>query len=398
MDTLTCQTDESPAADTLALATARWQQSLERATAIIGRLAHDFGNHLTGIIGFAELAQSQVPANTLAQQYIKEVCHSGKLATSWLKTLQWINRRALPAFEPANLSDIVREQQARAEAEWDGAPQLQLDVAPDLPPVRVEGQALREALQQLLGNAREAIHGAGVVTLSARVATLSVEECRCWLGGPRPGPQVEISIQDTGTGFAVDQERLWNECFYSTKPRHRGLGLLVAFGIARGFGGGLRLGPHPQQGALVRLAFPAATPAPPTAPARPAGPITRILVVDDEPAVLKLINEVLTGAGFELTTMSHPREALAAFTRAPFDVVVTDIAMPDMSGFELASRLQAHRPATRFLFISGQESHSGAQARKWLRDWTLLRKPFDPPTLLSAVLALAGTPGGEPAK
>ena len=112
-------------------------------------------------------------------------------------------------------------------------------------------------MAQLLDNAREAIPGHGMITLAARAVHLGAGDCQELLGNPQPGAFVAITITDTGVGLPPTiQERLFTEFFVSTKPGRRGLGLLTIFWIVQSYQGGMRFGPHPEQGTVVSVFLP----------------------------------------------------------------------------------------------------------------------------------------------
>jgi CheY-like chemotaxis protein len=255
--------------------------------------------------------------------------------------------------------------------------------------VAVDGEPLRDMLRQLLDNAREAIADRGVVTLSARTADLSAHDCLELIGNARPGRHVEVIITDTGSGLSPEaRRRLFADVFFSTKNRQRGLGLAMVYAYLAACQGGLRFGPDPEQGTAVRLYLPVATE--PCAAAQPvqvelcAAPI---LVVDDDPMVLEMVCRFLTQSGYRVQGTTEPAKAVDLFAAAaePFCLVVSDVAMPGMNGYEMANRLLTLKPSTRVLFISGHADCNAAEGQA--RDFQLLKKPFEPRALLHAVAA-----------
>jgi signal transduction histidine kinase/ActR/RegA family two-component response regulator len=366
---------------------ARVQGALEKASQITGRLAHDFGNVLTGILGFSELSLAQIPANSLPRRYADEVWQSAHQGAIWVQKLQLFSRRRSQAFLPASLPAVVAEEEARVRPVWKSAVALHVALPSELPAVAVDGESLREVLAQLLDNAREAIAGEGVVTLSARLVELTGPDCQELLGNTAPGPHVEITIADSGCGFSPDtRRRLFVDLFLSTKPRHRGLGLAVVYGILQTYRGGLRFGPDPAQGSAVRVYLPQLA-APPTQVVRSSpGPASgaRILVVDDDPLTLRFLCSVLESAGYRVQSAAGAAEALALYTSG-IDLVLTDIVMPQTNGFELARRLQARNPAVKLFFISSHATGQDWPSEEALRHFDLLAKPFRPEILLRAV-------------
>jgi signal transduction histidine kinase/CheY-like chemotaxis protein len=376
-----------------ALERARLQQHLEEAAAVAGRLAHDFGNLLTGIIGFAELSLAQLPPDSVPHSYISEVWQSGQHGARWVSRLRLFSRRRPPEFWPASPAALIREEEARLRPAWGSAAALEVRLPTDLPPVALDGESVRQVLAELLENAREAVPAGGAVIVSASACTLGPADCAALLGSAAPGRHVELVVTDAGPGLGPEgRRRLFREVFYSTKPRHRGLGLAVVYGILRAYGGGFRLDPDTGAGTTVRVYLPAAAvPAPESAgPAEPApdAAAPHLLVVDDDPLVLQLICSILKNAGYRVQGATGPAEALERYRTAaePFALVLTDVVMPGMNGFELVRRLQQRDWAVNALFISSQVPGPGGRADEpGLTQFELLEKPFRRDALLRAV-------------
>ncbi len=384
------------------------KRQVESAAALTGRLAHDFGNVLTGILGFTELSLAQLPADSLPGRYLREVWQSAQQGAQWVNQLQLFSRRTPPPFWPAHLPPIVQEETSRLRAAWGGDIALLAALAEDLPPLAMDAESLKQLLRPLFDNAREAIAGKGVVTISARTTDLTAADCLDLLGSARPGRFVEITITDTGQGLSPQvRRRLFRDLFVSSKPRHRGLGLAVVYGLVQAFGGGLRFGPDPAQGTAVCLFLPLAGPGGErpvltgrlTPAARLPEPAAHILVVDDDRMILESVCTVLENAGHRVKAAPGPAEAIACYiaAREPFHLVLSDVAMPGMTGFDMIRRLRAHDAAVNALFISSLDAVQPLPQDDLLGQFGLLPKPFEPEMLLKAVqAALAGNPHGPP--
>jgi len=365
------------------------QRHVENAAAVTGRLAHDFGNVLTGILGFAELSLTQLPTDSVPHRYVQEVWQSAQQGANWVRKLQLFSRRSAPQAWPTPLAPILQEEAARLRKAWGSEVALLVAFADDLPPVAIDAESFRQLVVPLLDNAREAIDGPGVVTVSARVSEVCAADCLDTFGNISPGSHVAITITDTGRGMGPEiRGRLFNEMFFSTKPRHRGLGLAVVYGLAQAFHGGLRFGPDPKQGAAVQLLLPC--PAPEAgAPAKDTS-AARILLVDDDPMILDVINRILDSAGYRVHAAPTGHEAAAAYAaaREPFDLVLSDVNMPGLTGLDLVGRLQQLDPSVNVLFISSLDSAYGLSGSSaLLQQFGILPKPFEPEMLLGAVKA-----------
>jgi len=381
------------------------QERLEVAAALTRRLAHDFGNVLTGILGFTELSLAQqVPANTPLASYLQEVYRAAQSGSQFTHQLRLFSRRQSASSRGSPLGSVLAEQEARlfAASPASGV-NLRLNVPADLPRVGLDPEHLHHVLTALLDNAREALVGPGAISVSARVVELDEAGCRELYGAARPGPHVEIVIADTGLGLSPEvQRRLFAEPFYSTKPRRRGFGLAIAYGILHAHGGGLRLHAGEERGVVARVVVPVA-PAVASVPeeiVRPSDRLRgdRLLVVDDEVEVLQFVRAILERAGYRVEAFDSAESALEAYAAAgadPFRLVVSDVVMPGLTGVDLARRLLRKDPQARVLFMSGHVSGDISQPDLANHAFELLAKPFRTEQLLKAVqnnLERAGRP------
>ncbi len=246
------------------------QQRLESAAHLVRRLAHDFGNVLTGILGFSELALAQhLPAGTPLHAYLTEVYRGAQNGAQYTNQLRLFARRQTSGNRSGNLSAALAEEEKRLRPALGTDVRLRIDLPTDLPVLAVDGEHLRQVLAIVLDNAREAIAGTGAIMVAARPMQLSASEARDLFGDVRPGAHVEITVADSGAGLTPDAWRqLFREPFFSTKPRKRGFGLAVAYGILAAHRGGLDLLPRTEGGTLVRLVVPVAAAPAAVAPSR----------------------------------------------------------------------------------------------------------------------------------
>jgi signal transduction histidine kinase/ActR/RegA family two-component response regulator len=378
------------------------QQRLETAADVTRRIAHDFGNVLTGILGFIELALAQqVPANTALHSHLTEVYRSAQAGAQFTHQLRLFSRRQSTTSRSCLLAGVLAEEEARVRGlDRDGQWALSVSVPTDLPPVALDADHLRQVLAALLDNAREALAGPGSITVSARAAELSAADCLGLFGAVRPGPHVEVCIADTGSGLSPEaQRRLFAEPFFTTKPRRRGFGLAIAYGILHAHRGGLRLYPGAEHGALARVVLPAAprsalVPHAGTAAALGQGNGSerevgeKVLVVDDDPQVLRYVASTLQQAGYRVQAVSNAEDAWQSYLAQnadPFRLVLSDVVMPRTTGIDLARRLLANDGLVRVLFMSGRVAPDFTRQGLAPNRIDLLTKPFAPDGLLRAV-------------
>lgn len=220
----------------------RLQERLQDAGTISARVAHAFDNILTGILGFAELTLSQTEAQSPNRGFLEEVVRAAQQGVSLTQQLHFFSRCAVPTVGPATLAYVFGEEQARLRSVLPPSVTLKVDVPPELPSVAMDAELLRQVVGHLLDNAREALPAAGALTLSARRMTLEPGQSADLLGQPVPGPCVEVVVTGTGPEITPDiRRRLFQEPFFSTKPRHRGLGLAIVYRVLQAHRGSFRL-------------------------------------------------------------------------------------------------------------------------------------------------------------
>lgn len=369
---------------------ADYQDRLEEAAQVTRRLAHDYGNILTGVLGFTELALSQIPVDSPSFRYLREAHRSAQQGAELTHLLQLFGCRKATQAQPASLPIVAAEEANRLRSAVGPRVEVQWDIPSDVPAVAISEEVLRTLLAQVLDNAREALPDRGTIALSAWITQLSKSECQDLLGKPMPGPCIEVRVADTGTGLS-DEARLnlFVRPFFSTKPRHRGIGLAVVYGILTSHQGGFRIESAPKNGTLVSLYLPvAAVPAPAPLPMPGASGEEKVLLVADDPSVAQLVAVTLHSAGYRVQAATSAEQALKLYTEAaqePFQLVLSDVLMPGTNGFDLACHLRTQDANANFLFMSGHISTELAQKHGVTWAFDLLFKPFRPETLLRSV-------------
>ncbi len=185
------------------------------------RLAHDFGNVLTGILGFSELALAQQTSSaTPLHAYLTEIYRGAQNGAQFTNQLRLFARRQTTTRQSCSLSAVLAEEEARLRSALGTDVQLKMELPGDLPAAALDADPLRQALAVVLDNAREAISGSGVITVSARALQLSAAQTGALFGDVRPGAHLEIAVADSGSGLTPEARRqLFTEPFFSTKPR-----------------------------------------------------------------------------------------------------------------------------------------------------------------------------------
>jgi CheY-like chemotaxis protein len=363
--------------------TENFTSELEKAAVVTGRLTHDFGNYLTGILGFTELSLSQVPSDRLLHKYLQEVWESAQRGAAWIHRLHLFCRRSPAQTWPTVLATVLDTEEARLRSAGITGPRWTSKLPADLPLLNIDAEALQAALTELVNNAREASGDRAMVAIAAQVRELTQNNCDELLGSAQPGPHVELTVADDGPGMSPElHAKLFREMFLSTKPKHRGLGLLIVYGIMQRYHSGLRVAPPAGKGLTVQLYVPIAS-------VERSAPLEKqnVLLVHTNPLLFESMKKVLEWSGCHVAVATAPQVALSAFaTHAPgFALVITDVALPQISGLDFARRLLDQAPKANFLFLNTQASSHGLMEEDLLRRFALVRWPLEPQAFLRAV-------------
>ncbi len=358
---------------------------LEQAAVITSKLSHDFGNYLTGIMGFAELSLLQAPVGGTLQGFLHEVFLSAKDGAAWVQRLHHFCRRtSFPAW-PSCVGLTLADQHARlVRGQRDGLV-LRMNIPADLPMVAVDAEALSIIFRELTVNTSEATDGNGTLEIYAQAVTLDETECAHLLGSPMPGQYVELSVSDNGPALDPKvREKLLTELFFSDKPKLRGLGLWMIYGLIRRYAGGIRLfSPHLERGFGVVMVLPIAhVPKFETAEAR----LPVVLMLAD-PIRSANMGKLLEAAGCMPIIVSSSSEALESVTKLQEHsaVAVVDTQFGEESGLDLARRMLTQNAAIRFVFLHPQISYQGLSEEDLFKRFPLLHGPLEVSTFFQAI-------------
>lgn len=229
-------------------------QRLADASHFAGRVAHDFDNILTGVVGFADLGLMQLAADSALHEYLREIRAAGSRGLVFTQQLHHLSRSGVVKAVPTGVAGVMRKEKERLP---DGS-KVQFDLPAGLPEVALEGNLLQLVVSSLIDNAMQATKE-GLVSVTFRLVELAPAELEDFLGSPLPGPHVEVLVRDNGVGIREDiRPRLFHEPFVTTKAKHRGLGLPICYRILRAHRAGIRLESLPGRGTTARVVVPLA--------------------------------------------------------------------------------------------------------------------------------------------
>ena len=338
---------------------ASWaaEQTRRRRMEMLGRMAmgiaHDFNNLLTAVMGHAELLQAdlvKLGAPDEPRQHLASLDRAAQDGAALVRKIQqYIRNEKDERAEPVALDRIAEEVLTLTRPYWYNEPRrrgIAIEVESDLrpvPPIQGTPTELREVLVNLVLNAVQAMPAGG--TLAVRTARV----------GDRAAA---VEVGDTGVGMNESVRRRIFEPLFTTKGASgSGMGLTMSQGIVQEHNGRIDIESEPGRGTLFRLVFPFTS----QAPAAEAAPVAqaatgegvRVLVVDDEPMVRTVTTKLLRLRGHAVQDADGGPAALAVLATEPFDIVVTDLSMPDMSGRELAAVIRQRHPGLPVLLLTG---------------------------------------------
>ena len=379
------QTDRRVAEERL-----RHAERLEVVGQLAGGMAHEANNQMSVVLGATEfiLRRSDVPSPVRQDtEYIREAAERTAAIT---RQLLAFSRRQVLQPVPLDLNTLVRKLEPILRRTLTEQHKLALRLAPDLAAVRADRVQVDQVLLNLAINARDAMPDGGTLTVETRNVRLTERYAADRPGTSiRPGSYVTLVISDTGTGIDKETMKHLFEPFFTTKGvgKGSGLGLAMVYGIVKQSDGYIWPYSEPGTGTTFKIYLPAVSGMVPQPtmdePAEPAGrENATVLVVEDDPLVRTMARRSLADAGFDVLEAANGREALALVKEhEEIEAVLTDLAMPELGGQELAERLSEVRPGLPVVFMSGYTDDDLTRRGLLAAGIPYLEKPFSPETL-----------------
>jgi PAS domain S-box-containing protein len=343
----------------------RQSQKLEAIGTLAGGIAHDFNNILGAILGYGELAHQHSAEGSPLRRYLDNVMHAAERAQMLIERILGFSRSGLGDRAPVNVQFVVEETLELLEASLPAGIRLESMINAGNSAVIGDATYLHQVAMNLCTNAVQAMENGG--TLRVILECIHVQESRSLARGSlRAGSHVRLTVSDTGVGIPpAVLERMFDP-FFTTKGvgQGTGLGLSLVHGIVSDLGGAIDVTSKPGEGSTFEIWLPVAgeivVPSLQANRALPQGNGEVVMIVDDERPLVALAEEIAAELGYEPIGFNSSRDALQAFSAQPqrFDIVLTDEAMPDLVGTELAFEIRRLRPAIPIILMSG---YGGAQ-------------------------------------
>jgi signal transduction histidine kinase/ActR/RegA family two-component response regulator len=379
----------------------RQVQKMEAVGQLTGGIAHDFNNMLAVVVGGIDLALRRLngPRREI-MMHLNNAMEGATRAAALTRRLLSFARSEPLLPERVDSQGLIGGMSDLLDRTLGERIRVEVDLAADTWPIYVDAHQLENAIVNLAVNARDAMDGQG----SMRIATENVKLAANQVGDVRAGDYVKISVTDTGCGMTPEVMERAFEPFFTTKPvgKGTGLGLSQIFGFAHQSGGEVGIESQVGRGTTVSIYLPRTEAAAAPVHIHPAAHraaetdarVTgaRILLVEDDPRVRTATVDALEDLDYEPVACGSGAEAIELFNSQEFDLIITDVIMPEMTGPELIRYLKRTQPREfAVLFVTGYVGESGD-----LRGQELLRKPFTVGALANAVSAALARTASEP--
>ena len=358
-------------------------QKMESIGTLAGGIAHDFNNILSAIIGYTELAVEDITDPERARNELKEVLKAGDRAKNLVGQILTFSRKTETAYSPIPIRTILKESLKMLRSVIPTTVEIRQDLA-DSGLVLSNPTQIHQIIMNLSTNAADAMDEAGGV-LGVSLKRVGLDQNTADGLDVTPGTYLRLTVSDTGQGMPPEvMERIF-EPYFTTKVlgRGTGLGLSVVHGIVKSHGGAIICRSVPKKGTTFEVYLPGIESEKKATEPSPKEPLPtgkeRILFIDDEAALAGLAEKVLSKLGYTVVTKSSSSEALQLFRKDPdkYDLVITDMTMPGMTGDKLAQKFMEIRQDIPIILCSGYSEHITVEKAKKIGIREFVMKPLE---------------------
>ncbi len=335
----------------------RRSMKLEALGKLSGGIAHDYNNLLGIIMGYTELLKDETEQQPELANYVEQIEKATDNGVKLTSKLLAFTRKNAAVSETVNLNELLEESKPILEKLLTEGISLNLKLDEDLWTVNIDSSDFENAMINLCLNARHAMENSGVLTIMT--ANTRLGQNAAIKNGLPVGEYVRVSIKDTGCGMEKEiAEKIFDPFFTTKGEEGTGLGLSQVYGFMQREHGTVRVESKPGKGTLFSLYFPREAgdleeeEAPEAIKEQPQTP-RNILVVDDEEVLTELTAEILKTGGHNVMTAYRASDALKILTENDVDIVISDVIMPGMNGFELAEKVKQNWPDIKVILVSG---------------------------------------------
>ena len=375
-------------------------QKMESVGSLAGGVAHDFNNMLTVILGHTELALNATAPGEALHEDLTEVHKAAARSANLTRQLLAFARKQTIMPEVLDLNEVIEDMLKMLRRLIGEDIDLAWLPARNLWPVKVDPSQIDQIMANLCVNARDAIDGVGRVTIETGNVVLDDTYCDQHEEA-MPGDYAMLSVTDSGSGMSPATMAMLFEPFFTTKEvgKGTGLGLPTVHGIVKQNNGHIDVSSELGSGTTFRVYLPrhakdAAKRSEETRPAMLSRSRATILLVEDEPAILRMIRSGLERQGYTVLGAATPAEAISLAETYPhkIDLLLSDMVMPEMNGHEVASALRRIRPQVKLVFMSGYTSTIAMGDINLVDDAQFIQKPFAVHQLIAKLNEALGEP------
>ncbi len=345
-------------------------QKIETIGTLAGGIAHDFNNILTSVIGFSELALNDAKKGSMQHENLQEVLTAGSRAVDLVKQILTFSRQTDQEKKPVQVKFILKEVLSLIRSSIPTTIEIKQNIQSNAV-VMGDSTHIHQVIMNLCTNAAHAMKDKGGI-LTVDLSDIEVNS-KLILKYPdlTPGTYINLTVTDTGHGMTPDVLDKIFDPFFTTKEKEEGTGMGLSFvhGIVRSHGGGIYTYSEPGKGSTFKIFLPAIQKylKPEDSVDRPVlNGTERILLVDDEPAIVNMSKQTLESLGYDVVMRTSSIDALEYFRNHPesVDLVITDMTMPNMTGDELAVELMKIRPDIPVILCTGFSTRISEQEAK----------------------------------
>ncbi len=340
----------------------RQAQKMEAIGTLAGGIAHDFNNILMAIVGYTQLAHSRLSEESPIRRYLEQVLEAGSRAATLVHQILTFSRQTEQERKPVQVGPLIEEALKLLRSSLPSTIEIRhtITVPPERATVMADPTHIHQVLMNLCTNSAHAMRSRGGL-LSVELSETELDASfASRYPGIKPGRYLRLSVADTGHGMhPAVVERIFDPYFTTKGPGEgTGLGLAVVRGIVKSLGGAISVYSEAGQGTTFHIFLPKVEAEAVQEPERIEALLTgveRVLFVDDEQVLADLGKEMLESIGYSVVTKTSSIDALDSFRAEPdaFDLVVTDMTMPGLTGRELAAELMAIRPGIPVILCTG---------------------------------------------
>jgi len=370
----------------------RQSQKMEAVGTLAGGIAHDFNNILSAIIGYTELSLIYASEGSKLRANLLNIFKAGERATDLVKRILTFSRQAETERKPLQSTPIVKEALKLLRSSLPSTIQIRPNLGNDLYNILADPTQIHQIVMNLCTNAAHAMRDqGGTLEITLENVELNGDFSAKYLD-IHPGPYLKLTVTDTGHGMTPDIMDSIFDPYFTTKEQSEGtgMGLSVVHGIVKSNDGGITVQSEPGKGSRFSIYFPAidmrVVAEPASAEPLPSGNEC-ILFIDDEPPLVEIGQEILESLGYTVVIRTSSIEALNLFRATPhrFDLVITDMTMPNMTGDKLARELIEIRPDISVILCTGYSDMISEQKAKEIGICEFVIKPIVTRELTSVV-------------